>query len=287
MLTRIAYVLNYTLSRDIAGRTAAKFPDDRFLVSYPGSGGQWLRRLIANVIDHEHPATDANILQRVPDLYHLSRRRFNRMARPRVIFSHECFDTDCHGRVVYLVRDPRDVAVSVYEQGRRRRGATDPITIEQFVSTAFTTTEQSERGWVEAFSGAIEPNEGFLYFSRLKEGFLGTPASWGENVMSWLGAHEGNSESLLTVRYEDLFAQPESVLERISDFLEIRPSSENIRTAVAVSVASETGGWPLQPGQWQKALPSPSVRLIEAKWGELMVLLGYPVSVNQPESLNI
>jgi hypothetical protein len=281
MLTRIAYVLNYTLSWDIAGRTVAKFPDDSFLVAYPGSGGQWLRRLIANAMDPEHPVTDANIIQRVPDLYHVSRRKFNRMARPRVIFSHECFDTDCHGRVVYLVRDPRDVAVSIYEQGRKHGDATAPLTIEQFVSTALMATEQHQGGWAENFSGAIEQNDGFMYLSRLKEEFLGTPASWGENVMSWLGAHEGNSEGLLTVRYEDLFERPETVLETISGFLGFRFSGEMIRTAVDVSRASQTSAWPPQPGQWKKALPSSSVKVIEAAWGELMVLLGYPVSLNR------
>jgi Sulfotransferase domain len=278
VLTRIAYVLNYLLSRDIAGRTVAKFPDDNFLVAYPGSGGQWLRRLMANAMYPEHPATDANIVQRVPDLYHVSRRRLNSMARPRVIFSHECFDTDCHGRVVYLIRDPRDVAVSIYEQERRRGIAAGSI--EQFVSTAFMETEKHRGGWAEDFSGAIEQNDGFMYLSRLKEEFLGTPASWGENVMSWLGAHEGDSEGLLTIGYEDLFERPESVLDRISVFLDFRFSGERIRTAVDVSRASQTDDWPPQPGQWKKALPSSSTKLIEAAWGELMVLLGYPVSVN-------
>jgi hypothetical protein len=279
-LIRITYVLNYVMSRDIAGRTVAKFPDDSFLVAYPGSGGQWFRRLIANVMDPEHPATDANIFQRIPDLYHVSRRRFNSMARPRVIFSHECFDTDCHGRVIYLVRDPRDVAVSVYDQRRRRVGTTT-LTIEQFVLTAFMATEQHPQGgWAEEFSGAIEQNDGFMYLSRLKEEFLGTPASWGENVMSWLGACEPNSENLLIVRYEDLFAQPESVLERISDFLHIRSSAEKIRTAVGVSRVRESHNRLPQPGQWEKVLPASSVDAIEAAWGKLMVVFGYSVSVN-------
>jgi Sulfotransferase domain len=280
MLTRIAYVLNYSLALDIAGRTVAKFPDDSFLVAYPGSGGQWLRRLIANAMDPQHPATEANISERVPDLYHLSRRRFNSMARPRVIFSHECFDTDCHGRVVYLLRDPRDVALSIYRQ-RARDGATTALTMEQFVSTEFMESEQHQGGWAEDFSGVIEQKDGFMYLSRLKEEFLGTPASWGENVMSWLGAHEGNSEGLLTVRYEDLFTRPESALDSISDFLDLRFPGEKIRTAVHVSRASQTSDWPPPPGQWENALPSSSVKVIEAAWGELMAVLGYTLSVNR------
>src|SRR5262245_55898476 len=117
LLTRLGYIVNYALGRDFAGRTVSKLPDDIFLVSYPGSGGQWLRTLVGNLIDPERPLTRKNILQRVPDLYHVSRRAFDTMAPHRVIFSHECFDPACYNnRVVYLIRDPRDVAVAIYEQ---------------------------------------------------------------------------------------------------------------------------------------------------------------------------
>ena len=80
LLMRVGYALNYGLGHDIAGRTVAKLPDDRFLVAYPGSGGQWLRRLVGNLMNPAQPLSDANILKRVPDLYHQSRRRFKRMA---------------------------------------------------------------------------------------------------------------------------------------------------------------------------------------------------------------
>ena len=68
ILIRIGFVLIYALSCGIAGRTVKKFPDDRFLVAYPGSGGRWLRRLVGNLMELGAPVTDANILQRVPSL---------------------------------------------------------------------------------------------------------------------------------------------------------------------------------------------------------------------------
>src|SRR5215470_3514362 len=105
MIIRLAYLANYFLQHDIAGRALFKYGDDRFVVAYPGSGGQWLRRLVANLMDPQNPATNANIMSRVPDLYHLSRLGFARIARPRTIFSHECFDAE-YSRVVYLIRDP-------------------------------------------------------------------------------------------------------------------------------------------------------------------------------------
>jgi Sulfotransferase domain len=283
MLTRLGYIVNYALGRDIAGRTVYKDPDDIFLVAYPGSGGQWLRRLVANLGDPGHPVTETNILERVPDLYHVSRRGFNRMSRPRVIFSHECFDADCHNNVVYLVRDPRDVAVSIYGQRRRGNGIQASVTMEQFVSTDFMRTDDYQGGWAEDFSGEIKKNRGFFYCSRLKEEFLGTPASWGENVMSWLGARGADPQGLLTLRYEDLFSDAENTLRIIAEFLKLDSSYEKIRAAIEVSRVNANEGWPEPPGKWETNLPPSSVHAIKSTWGPLMAALGYSAGAVRAE----
>lgn len=282
MLTRLGYIVNYALERDIAGRAVHKLPDDIFLVAYPGSGGQWLRRLVANLMDPEHPVTETDVLQRVPDLYHVSRRGFGRIASPRMIFSHECFDADYHNNVVYMVRDPRDVAASIYEQRRRGNGVRASLTMEQFVSTDFMRTDEYQGGWAEDFSGTIKKNQGFFYCSRLKEEFLGTPASWGENVMSWLGAHGTDREGLLMLRYEDLFSDPESTLRRIAGFVKLGSSRDKIRAAIEVSRASASGG-PEAPGKWTASLPTSSVHEIESTWGPLMTALGYSAAAVRAE----
>lgn len=274
-LMRVSYVLNYAFSRDIAGRTVAKLPDDRFLVAYPGSGGQWLRTLVGNLMDRRSSVTDANILQRVPDLYHKSRRSFKRMIPPRVIFSHECYDADCHGRVVYLVRDPRDVAVSMYKQVRSGMVKADSLSFQQFMSTIFMRTDQYQGGWAEELSGVIKENRGFSYRSRLKEEFLGTPASWGENVMSWLGARGEDPECLLLVRYEDLFVDTEDVLRKVAEFLHIPSSAEEICSVTKANRGASNSHWVQQPGKWKTDLPAFAVRELEAAWGELMLVLGY------------
>ncbi len=276
MLIRLAYLLNYLLRRDLAGRTLIKFPDDIFLVAYPGSGGQWLRRLVGNLMDPEHPLTETNVMRRIPDLYHLSRRTFKRMPRPRMIFSHECLDAECHVSVVYLVRDPRDVALTNFAQ-RLRGGAIDARTsLEQFVSTIFLKTDEYGGGWVEEFSGAILPNKRW-YRCHLKDDLLGTPASWGENVMSWLGGRGRDSKTLLLVRYEDLVADPVEILTRISDYLDLGASGERVKAAVAVSRDAGRGatGEPESPGRWRARMPEPVVLQIESLWAPLMDALGY------------
>jgi Sulfotransferase domain len=279
VLIRLAYLLNYLLGRDIAGRTLIKFPDDIFLAAYPGSGGQWLRRLVGNLMDPEHPVTERDVMQRIPDLYHLSRRTFKRMPRPRTIFSHECLDAEGHVRVVYLVRDPRDVALTNFEQ-RRTGGAIDASTsLEQFVLTVFMKTEQQQNGWAEEFSGAIRAHKRW-YRSLLKDEFLGTPASWGENVMSWLGGRGRDSKTLLMLRYEQLFANPVQTLTAVSDFLGLGESYGRVSAAVAASrdrgrvAAAE----PEVPGRWKVSLPDPAVVQIESVWGPLMSALGYPLT---------
>jgi hypothetical protein len=282
MMIRLAYLANYFLQRDIAGRALYKLPDDIFVVAYPGSGGQWLRRLIANLLDPSSPVTEANVMSRLPDLYHVSRRGFAKMNRPRIIFSHECFDAE-YRKAIYLVRDPRDVAVALYEQRRQGGSIENALSLEQFVPTFFMkNTEEHQGGWSEEFSGSIKANQGFAYRSRLKDEFLGTPASWGENVMSWMGARGRDPNAMLMLRYEDLVGDPQSELGKIAEFLNLAGlnldgsnldgSPARIRSALK---AAQDQATPQDPGKWSTVLPEPAVQAIESVWGPVMTAMGY------------
>jgi len=155
--------------------------------------------------------------------------------------------------------------------------------MEQFVSTDFMRTDEYQGGWAEDFSGTIKKNQGFFYRSRLKEEFLGTPASWGENVMSWLGAYGTDREGLLMLRYEDLFSDPESMLQKIAGFMKLGSSCDRIRAASEVSRASASGLRPEAPGKWTTRLPASSVHEIESTWGPLMTALGYSAAAVSAE----
>jgi hypothetical protein len=274
MIIRLAYLANYFLERDIAGRTLYKLPDDAFVVAYPGSGGQWLRRLVATLMDPSNPLTETNVITRLPDLYHLSRRGFAKIRRPRIIFSHESFDAE-YPKAVYLVRDPRDVAVSFYEQGRQGGSIEKSLTIEQFVSTSFMKYDGYQGGWSEDFFGSIKANRGFAYRSQLKDGFLGTPASWGENVMSWMGARGRDPRSLVIVRYEDLFSDPVGELGRITEFLHLDGTPERIESALRSAQGQATAE---PPGKWRTILPESAVQTIESVWGTVMTAMGYALA---------
>lgn len=116
------------------------------------------------------------------------------------------------------------------------------------------------------------PTEVFLYRSRLEHEVLGTSASWGDNVISWIGARERDRRGFLLVRYEDLARSPESVIREIADYLDLNASAERVDAAVRVDEYKSI----LEPvGRWRVALPDSAARVIESRWGSIMTMMGY------------
>src|SRR5258708_28403823 len=103
-------VAGVALGRRTAGRGVTVLPDDVFLVSYLRSGSTWVRFLFGNFI-HQEAVTFSNVGSLVPSIQELPDHKLRSL--PRVLKSHECFDPR-YPRVIYIVRDPRDVAVSFY-----------------------------------------------------------------------------------------------------------------------------------------------------------------------------
>jgi hypothetical protein len=114
-------------------RSLLIMPDDVFLVSFPKSGNTWTRFLLANLISPDQPATFANIRRIIPDPEATNKREFKRVSRARIIKSQECFDPR-YPRVIYIVRDPRDVAVSLYHYHHKLKKIADESSIENFVA---------------------------------------------------------------------------------------------------------------------------------------------------------
>jgi|SRR5579872_618877 len=245
------------------GRTLQILPDDVFLVSFPKSGNTWTRFLIANLVHPEIQATFANIHELVPDPDGTSKKIFDRMPRPRIIKSHECFDPT-YPRVIYIVRDPRDVVLSQYHYHRKRLKFGDEYPIEQFVN-------------------------------RFLRGETCPHGSWGENVSTWLMTRRKDPRFLL-LRYEDMISDTPRELAKISEFLGIHPAPQQIQQAVERSSAdrmralektqghsfSLTNSRPDLPfvrvaksGDWRSSLSDALTGKIEAAWAPLMHSLGY------------
>jgi hypothetical protein len=296
VLRKILYSFNYVLENDISGRGFAVLPDDIFLVSYPKSGNTWTRFLLGNLTSPNEQITFANVESKVPDIYARSKKSLKRVPRPRVIKSHECFDPR-YRRVIYIVRDPRDVAVSCYHYDRKGRNIPDDFPVHTYVTTRFMKTDEYFGTWGEHAGSWLVNSRNIFHLSRLKSGFLGTPGSWGENVMSWLGAR-GHDRQFLLVRYEDLLDDAHREMSRIAEFLNLNGSPERISRAVELSSADnmrklearDSNEWvttknsrkdigfvrAAKSGEWRKTLPAESVAVIEDAWGPVMKLLGYP-----------
>jgi hypothetical protein len=249
------------------GRNLLVFPDDTFLVSYPKSGNTWTRFLIANLVYPEKHPDFSNINELIPDPEALSKRHLSSVPRPRVLKSHQYFDPR-YPRIIYVVRDPRDVALSQYHFHRKRRLIDDTYPLERFV-TRFVAGETSEYG------------------------------SWAENVSGWLATRYGRPGFLL-LRYEDMIADAPAELAKVAAFLNIVADSPRIAHAVEQSSANkmrelesaQTGLWSstkdtrsdvpfvrsAKAGGWKSGLPESSVIELERAWSPLMKWLGYELA---------
>jgi hypothetical protein len=247
------------------GREMLILPDDTFLVSYPKSGNTWARLLLANLLSPEKAADFWTINWLIPELETVTKRQLVRMQRPRIIKSHFVFDPR-FPKVIYIVRDPRDVVISEYHYQRKTRKIPDQYPMNDYVSR-----------FVE---GKTYPNVG----------------SWGQNVASWICTRDGDPGFLL-LRYESLLSDTVRQLSRIADFLRISVTSQRLAEVVELSSAdrmrkleaTQSHASSLmknsrkdvpfvraaKSGSWKDELDKPLVEKIEVAWGPLMRHLGY------------
>jgi hypothetical protein len=275
MIRKLLYGMKYLLGRDAPGRNLTIYDDDVFISSYPKSGNTWTRFLIANLIHPQEPASFINIDYILPDPDLRSRNFLKRCPRPRILKSHHPFDPR-YKRVVCIVRDPRDVAVSQYHF-------------------------QIKRGVIKSDS----PIETFL--QRFLAGETNGYGSWGQNVGSWLIARY-NSPGFLLLRYEDLLEDPERGLAKVATLLGLTVGHQDLIRAVELSSADrmrkleklQAKRWSSTSatrkdlpfvrsalaGEWKSALPQPEVERIERAWGHTMRVLGYKTVTSQQPDLN-
>lgn len=258
-----------------AGRNLTVFPDDVFITSFPRSGNTWTRFLIGNFLAQDGSLNFNNLEARVPEIHANSDRKMRRLTRPRVLKSHEAYDGR-YPRVIYIVRDPRDVAISKYHYNVATGKHSADYPIEEFLPRFIAG--EFDREW----------------------------GTWAEHVRGWLSNRQGQEDFLL-LRYEDMKLNPRNELLRIAAFLhrcgfgKIDSSPERLKQAIERSTAERMRSlerqqgfrWARLPkereikgyvavrtavsGDWSSLLPQDGVAQIESAWGDVMTQLSYPL----------
>ncbi|MGZ8594593.1 MAG: sulfotransferase domain-containing protein [Actinomycetota bacterium] len=173
-------------------------PGDALLVSYPRSGTTWLRFLLAEALTGTSPGFDpaSNPIAYLGDQRHASRILPD---GGRVIYSHETVPVGDRN-VIYIVRDPRAVALSELRWLERRRLA--PADLDGFIA-AFTRGRSNPWG------------------------------PWGAHVDAWLGSEAASHEHLRLARYEDLRSDTPAVLRDLVRFLGKDADDDRLEQAIA------------------------------------------------------
>lgn len=276
MKAHLRYTLIVFLRRLAPARYATVHPDDVFLVSYPKSGNTWMRFLVGNLAFPNDPIRFTNVEKRIPSIYGMADKKLRNVPRPRYLKTHEPFHSK-YRNVLYIVRDPRDVAVSYFHFAVKVNGVPSNTSIDSFVSRFI-----ADDLWLQ----------------------YGT---WADHVVSWLAMAPSRHKFLL-LRYEDLLADTRSELSKIASFLGIDATTERLDHAIEMSSADrmrdlEKKEWKkwsrgirrsrtdvpfvraAKSKQWSEALSPELLSSIENAWGPLMQALGYKL-VTPPSALD-
>lgn len=270
MIKELNYLFKYVSGRDRAERYFTTFPDDTFLVSFPRSGNTWTRFLIGNLVQPNEPITFLNVEKVIPDTSALSKAYLKRVRRPRLLKSHQFFDSR-YKKIIYIVRDPRDVVLSFYNWQRKYGEIEDQYPLDQYIGRFIAGDLPGLVGW----------------------------GSWGEHVLSWFATRQNNPGFLL-LRYENIVADPVRELGKVAIFLGVEASPETLARAVERSSAenmrkmekTQSDRWVVTKGRrkdipfvgkasggnWHSSLPDSAVEQIELAWGPVMRTLGYDLT---------
>jgi len=238
---------------------------DVFLASYPRSGSTWLRFLLFESLAGESSGFQ-NVNLAIPDV---KQHKVGLPLMPdggRLIKTHEVYHPE-YRKAVYLVRDPRDVALSEYAY-------------------------QSALGLVDQ-----DLDE---YLKRFLTQGVNPFASWRQHVESWLSAPL-RKEQLLVVRFEDLRCDTLKTVGRIAKFMGLPSDESRIRKAIDDNTvermrakeketpqrASKRGRFIRSGsvGGWRANLNSAQVQLFRIHAADALARMGYPLDAETVEAI--
>jgi hypothetical protein len=176
--------------------------DDLYVVSFPKSGTTWLNFIMANVhlkmSNRDQQVTFYNIHDFIPDIMQNRCLRKDILPFPghRVIKSHSEVNP-LYNKIIYLVRDPRDVMVSYYWFLKQL----------QLWHEDLPQLIRSETYGIEA---------------------------WSRHVQGWVEKTPVTSH-IFFMRYEDMKSDPHKVIRQIYFLLGYKLSEEVLNQAIELS----------------------------------------------------
>jgi hypothetical protein len=186
---------------------------DVFLVTYPRSGTTWISCVAAELLFQISPKSMTEIASIVPDVHALPEKSAVPAASQYLVKSHFPLSGvppfGEYRRVIYIVRDPRDVMLSYHRYSR-------------FLSKYPGDLREFAMDWA---AGRI------------------WPCSWQEHVNSWLAPRARTAPFELTVlRYEDFVADPIGQTGVLAKLLGVDPGRARIEEIVADTNADSMRG---------------------------------------------
>ena len=173
---------------------------DQYLVSYPRSGNTWMRTMVGVLVNPAEKGNPDFTRQTIPGISISNAKKINSLISPRIIKSHSWYRTDIR-RAVYLVRDGRDVLVSLYHY--------------------HITRENKTISFPEFYSDYVNGKYGQL---------------WHENVESWLTrGKELLGEDLLVIPFEELKVNTYQILTQTAEFLGLPAGKPEVDLAMEAS----------------------------------------------------
>lgn len=237
-------------------RLSVIHPDDSFLVSMPRSGSNWVRLMLAHLKMPGEQIHFGNVNNVIPTLHSWTPIDIDALPGPRIIKTHfAAFHR--YPRFLNIVRDPRDVMVSIYHF---------------YISTGYFNSD--------------------LPFSQfLRSGYARWPTNWSRHARRALAIAEIHPERALVIRYEDLRVDPAAMLRRMAKHLDLDHPDEQIIRAVAECTwnklremegdhkpRSDFRGRFFRDGsvgQWTAWFGDDDIRWFLRKHGPMMSRLGY------------
>jgi len=220
---------------------------------YPKSGGTWFSKMMADAADIPYPQFKAPDFE--PCVLHGMHRYKKRF-----------------GKVIYLLRDGRDVMVSGYYH----------FLIKHDINPQFMIDEHRGKVPFDDYENIEKNLPAFIEYMFTNFTMRQIRTSWKDYVDSYIG-----KENVLVVKYEDLLVQPAKELERALKFLDypVKTKEELEAIAFKFSFKNMTKREPGQEaksfirkgiaGDWKNKFTPEAREMFDKYAGEALVKAGY------------